>query len=246
MVYQIKIEKFEGPLGLLLEMIEKRKLSINEVSLADVTDQYIDYLKKLEGFPLQEVSNFIAIASTLLLIKSASLIPTFQFSEEEAGDIKDLERRLQFYTHIRNFAALLEKCFGKNIMFGREAFLGLNFEFLEPKGVTKGKIFAVMKQIIANLPQKEILPKALVKKTISLERKIGDIINRIQQQIEMSFADVSGFGGKASPRLVGLGPKKIEIIVSFLAILEMIKRGFVIVEQTAVFENIKIKKICRK
>ncbi|PJC25213.1 MAG: hypothetical protein CO056_01210 [Candidatus Tagabacteria bacterium CG_4_9_14_0_2_um_filter_41_11] len=242
MTYQIKLEKFEGPLGMLLELIEKRKLSISDVSLADVTDQYVDYLKTLEGFPLGEVSSFIAIASTLLLIKSASLIPTFQFSEEEAGDIKDLERRLQLYAHIRNFAIELGKCFGKNIMFGREAFLGLNFEFLEPKGVTKEKIFEAMRQIIANLPQKEILPKALVKKTISLEKKITDIISRLQQQIEMSFADISGLDGKANPRLVGLGPKKIEIIVSFLAILELIKRGFVIVEQTTVFQNIKIKK----
>jgi len=79
MTYQIKLEKFEGPLGMLLELIEKRKLSISDVSLADVTDQYVDYLKTLEGFPLGEVSSFIAIASTLLLIKSASLISTFQF-----------------------------------------------------------------------------------------------------------------------------------------------------------------------
>lgn len=232
MAYQIKIEKFEGPLSLLLELIEKHKLSINEISLANVADQYIEYLKSLEKFPLGEAANFIAVASTLLLIKSASLIPTFQFSEEEAGDIKDLERRLQFYAHIRNFAAELGKCFGKNIMFGREAFLGFNFGFLEPKGVTKEKIFATMKQIIANLPQKEILPKALVKKTISLEKKIGDIISRIQQQIELSFSDAM-IGGKK---------EKVEIIVSFLAILELIKRGFIIVEQTAVFENIKIKK----
>ena len=68
------------------------------------------------------------------------------------------------------------------------------------------------------------------------DKKIGDIISRIQQQIEMSFSDVSVLGG------VGLGPKKVEIIVSFLAILELIKRGFIIVEQSAVFENIKIKK----
>lgn len=235
-MYQIKIEKFEGPLAMLLEMIERRKLSINEVSLVDVTNQYINYLKALEGFSFEEVSSFIVIASTLLLIKSASLIPAFQFSEEEAGDIKDLERRLQLYSYIRNFAIELEKYFGKNIMFGREAFLGFNFEFLEPKGVTKEKIFAAMKQIIANLPQKEILPKAFVKKTISLEKKIEDMISRIQQQIEMSFADVSSFDG------VDIESKKVEIIVSFLAILELIKRGFVIVEQATVFENIKIKK----
>jgi segregation and condensation protein A len=232
MTYQIKLEKFEGPLAMLLELIEKRKLSINEVSLADVTDQYVEYLKTLEGFPLLEVSNFVAIVSTLILIKSASLIPSFELSEEETGDIKDLERRLQIYSQIRNFAAVLGQSFAKNIMFNREAFLGLSFGFLEPKGVTKQKLFSAMKQIIANLPVKEILPNALVKKTISLEKKIGDIIGRIQQQIELSFSDAIAGGKK----------EKVEIIISFLAVLELIKRGFIIVEQSAVFENIKIMK----
>jgi segregation and condensation protein A len=241
-MYQIKLEKFEGPLAMLLEMIEKRKLSVNEVSLADVTDQYIDYLKALEGFPLAEVSSFVAIASTLMLIKSASLIPSFEITEEEAGDIKDLERRLKIYAHFRNFASVLSQSFGKNIMFNREAFLGLNFGFLEPKNVTKEKLFSAMKQIIANLPQKEILPKALVKKAVSLEKKISEIIERIQQKIEMSFADFSSSDQSASQRLVGLGPKKIEIIISFLAVLELVRRGFILVEQTAIFDNIKIMK----
>lgn len=231
-MYQIKIEKFEGPLGLLLEMIEKRKLSINEISLAEVTDQYVEYLKKLEGFPLAEVSGFVAVASTLILLKSASLIPSFELSEEEVGDIKDLERRLQIYQHIRNFAAGLGIRFGKNILFGREAFLGMSSGFLEPKGLTKQKLVSAMKQIIASLPQKEILPKAMIKKVISLEKKIEEIISRIQQQIEISFSDAFMMG-KA---------EKVEIIVSFLAVLELIKRGFVVVEQKTVFDNIKIKK----
>lgn len=232
MPYQIKLEKFEGPLAALLELIEKRKLSINEVSLADVTDQYINHLKALEGFPLMEVSNFVAIASTLMLIKSASLIPSFELTEEETGDIKDLERRLQIYTQIRNFASILGQSFGKKIMFNREAFLGFNFEFLEPKGVTKEKLHDVLKQIIANLPIKEILPEAVVKKTVSLEKKISEIITRIHQQIELSFSDAFTVGKN----------ERIEIIISFLAVLELIKRGFIMVEQTAVFDNIKIKK----
>ncbi|MFH0803519.1 MAG: segregation/condensation protein A [Candidatus Tagabacteria bacterium] len=232
MPYQIKLEKFEGPLGALLELIEKRKLSINEVSLADVTDQYINYLKALEGFPLAEVSNFVAIASTLMLIKSASLIPSFELTEEETGDIKDLERRLQIYARIRNFASVLGQFFGEDIMFGREAFLGFNFGFLEPKGVTMEKLHHVLKQIIANLPIKEILPEAVVKKTVSLEKKISEIISRIHQQIEVSFSDAFTVGKN----------ERIEIIISFLAVLELIKRGFIMVEQSQIFDNIKIKK----
>lgn len=232
MTYQIKLRQFEGPLSLLLELVEKRKLSINEVSLANVTDQYIEYLKTIENFPLEEVSSFVAVASTLLLIKSASLIPTLELSEEETGDIKDLERRLQFYNIIKNAALVFEKTFAKNLMFEREAFLGCSFEFLEPKAVTKEKLYSALKQIAANLPQKEILASAIVKKAVSMEKKIAEIIGRIQQQMEISFSAAFASGKN----------EKIEIIISFLAVLELIKRGFIIVEQNTVFDTIKIKK----
>lgn len=232
MPYQVKVEKFEGPLAALLELIEKRKLSINDVSLAEVTDQYIEHLKKIEGFPFEEVSAFVAVASTLLLIKSASLIPTLRLSEEETGDIKDLERRLQIYSCVRTFALDLGKYFGKNIMFGREAFAGFSFDFLEPKGITAEKLHAALKKLIDELPKTEILPEVLVKKTISLEKRIEEVISRIQQQMEISFADSFRLGAK----------EKVEIIVSFLAILELIKRGFIMVEQNQIFDNIKIRR----
>ncbi len=231
-MYQIRLEKFEGPLGLLLELIEKRKLSINEISLANITDQYIEHLKSLGEFPMGEAANFVAVASTLLLIKSSSLIPSFELSEEETGDIKDLERRLQLYNLVKNAASEILKSFGKKIGFGREAFLGYSFEFLEPKGLTKEKIALALKQIVANLPKKEILPKVLVKKAVSLEKKIAEIVERIQQKMELSFSEAFT-GGKT---------EKVEIIVSFLAMLELIKRGFIIVEQSAVFDNIKVRK----
>ena len=75
--YQIKTEVFEGPLELLLDLVEKRKLFINEISLASVADDYITHLKTFEKMPVDFVSNFLIVASTLILIKSKSLLPTF-------------------------------------------------------------------------------------------------------------------------------------------------------------------------
>src|SRR3989344_4410007 len=97
--FKIHIEGFEGPLELLLSLIEKRKLPINDVSLASVTDEYILHIQQQKEFPLSETSHFILIASTLLLIKSKSLLPTLELTEEEAGDIENLERRLKLYKH---------------------------------------------------------------------------------------------------------------------------------------------------
>jgi segregation and condensation protein A len=230
-MYRVKLEKFEGPLSLLLELVEGRKLSINEVSLAHVTDQYLEYLKTATGFPTEEVAGFVAIAATLMLIKSASLIPSLELTEEEKGDIKELERRLELYRRIRELSQKIGKIFGKTPMFNREPFSGINFGFIEPKGITKGKLFSALKEIVSNLPLKEVLPEAMVKKTISLEKKMEELLGRVQRQFEFHFSDLA-----ASKR------EKIEIIISFLAVLELIKREFIVVEQNTTFENIRIKK----
>ncbi len=232
MQYQIKLEKFEGPLFLLLELIEKRKLCINDVSLAEIADQYLSHLKELRGFPMEEVANFVSVASTLILIKSTSLLPFFELSEEETGDIKELQRRLQFYCFIRDLAKKLEGVFGQTMLFEREAFIGINPGFVEPKNLTKEKLFLTLKEIISNLPLKEIFPETIVKKTISLEKKAEELINRIKQQIEISFADAFNTNKI----------EKIEIIVGFLAVLELIKQGIITAEQNILFENFKIKK----
>ncbi len=232
MQYQIKLEKFEGPLFLLLELIEKRKLCINDVSLAEIADQYLSHLKELRGFPMEEVANFVSVASTLILIKSTSLLPFFELSEEETGDIKELPRRLQFYCFIRDLAKKLEGVFGQTMLFEREAFIGINPGFVEPKNLTKEKLFSTLKEIISNLPIKEIFPETIVKKTISLEKKVEELISRIKQQIEISFADAFNTNKI----------EKIEIIVGFLAVLELIKQGIITAEQNILFENFKIKK----
>jgi hypothetical protein len=89
--FQVKTHIFEGPLDTLLSLIEKRKLFINDISLAQVADDYISYVKSLNDFPIADSAHFILIASTLVLIKSKSLLPTLTLSEEEESSIEDLE-----------------------------------------------------------------------------------------------------------------------------------------------------------
>ncbi|MEK7117749.1 MAG: segregation/condensation protein A, partial [Patescibacteria group bacterium] len=81
--FKVKTGDFEGPLELLLELIEKRKLHINDVSLSQVADDFIAHIKSLEEFPMNDSADFILIASTLLLIKSKSLLPTLELTEDE-------------------------------------------------------------------------------------------------------------------------------------------------------------------
>lgn len=234
-MYAVKLGQFEGPLDLLLELIEKRKFSINDVSLAEITDQYVEYLKKLENFPTEEVVIFIAIASTLMLIKSRSLMPSLELTEEEEKSIEELEERLKIYGRIRELSFHIKNIFAKNPVFIREGFKGVEIGFIEPEGLDINKLVCVLREVLDKLPVKECLPEKEVKKVISLEEKITELTERMRTSLEMSFSEFTGSKNSAEKEEI-----KIEIIVSFLAMLELVKQGIIMVKQAELFDNINI------
>src|SRR6478609_2971026 len=97
MDFAVKTPVYEGPLDLLLDLVEKRKLFVSDVSLAQVTDDFIKYIESHEEFPISESAEFIVIASTLMLVKSRSLLPMLELTQEEEASIEDLEKRLVLY-----------------------------------------------------------------------------------------------------------------------------------------------------
>src|SRR3989344_6417005 len=119
--YTVKTEAFEGPLDLLLELVTKRKLFVNDVSLSQVTDDFISYIDQHEEFPISESAEFILGASTLMLIKSRSLLPMLQLTEEEEESIHELENRLAIYAKVKELAGGLKAIFGTSIIFEKEA-----------------------------------------------------------------------------------------------------------------------------
>ncbi len=114
--YSVKTGAYEGPLDALLELIEKRKFHINEISLAEVTNDYVAYMRSLPALDLNEATGFILIASTLVLIKSRSLLPGLALSKDEEEQIVDLEKRLRLYEVVRNASALVKEHFGKRML----------------------------------------------------------------------------------------------------------------------------------
>ncbi len=221
--YKVKTSIFEGPLEVLLDLIEKRKLFINDISLAKVADDYISYVKTLERFPIAQSANFILVASTLLLIKSKSLLPTLSLSEDEKGDIADLERRLKIYKKIKELSIRVKEHFGKKIMFAPEI-RQVEPVFSPSKEMTVGKILIAVKEVLKNLPKKDFLSRVVVEKVISLENMISRLTERVNVALKMSFREFSkshkdGANGK------------IHIIVSFLAMLELVKQGIISVTQ---------------
>ncbi len=230
--FAIKTEVFEGPLDLLLNLIEKRKLLINDITLSKVTDDYISHVNNLPTFSIPDRANFILVASTLLLIKSKSLLPTLDLSGEEQESIEDLEKRLKEYQRIKELSLHVKELFGKNVIFAKSQNRQVVPVFSPQEGMTAAGLFAAIKDVLKSLPKKEILPQAIVKKVISLEEMIGNLTNRIKSNIKMSFRDFSSQEGKQ---------EKVTIIISFLAMLELVKQGIIDVTQQNRFDDIQME-----
>lgn len=228
--YTVKTEVFEGPLHLLLDLIEKRKLLINDVSLANVADDFIAYLEKQEAFSMKDTAEFILIASTLLLIKSKSLLPTLNLTNEEQGDIANLELRLKLYQRFKELAAHLRLIFGKTPLFSPEP-RPREIVFSAHARITNQNLLAAVQEALNNVPRPIHTPSVSVKKVISLEEMIVTLSDRIKGALTMSFRDFSGIGKK----------EKVEVIVSFLAMLELVKRGVLLVKQENHFDDITIE-----
>src|SRR3990167_6165430 len=116
MTFSIKTDSYEGPFELVLELIEARKLLVNDLALANITEDFITHVRAQDTFPVEETANFIQLAATLLLIKSKSLIPDLTLTEEENADIDDLKRRLEAYEKVRSATRELARIAGKTTM----------------------------------------------------------------------------------------------------------------------------------
>lgn len=225
--FRIKAGEFEGPLDLLLELIEKRKLHISDVSLTQVADDFIEYTKGFENFPINDSADFIFIASTLLLIKSKSLLPNLELTEEEEQSIEKLEDRLEIYKKYKELSLVIGKMFGNFLYFAEERKQKIIF-FSPTRDITVNNLRTALVEAINNIPKEIKLDKVIVAKVVSLEEMINKLSKRIEEGLQASFKSFVKMG-KSS---------KVDVIVSFLAMLELVKRGNIRVIQEENFGDI--------
>ncbi len=229
--FKIKTPAFEGPLDLLLSLVEKRKLFINDIALSKVTDDFIAYIQNFEAMPMADSAQFILIASTLLLIKSKSLLPALTLTEEEEEGIHDLETRLKIYKRIKDASINVKNLFGNEMIFFQSTQRLPQSVFAPHESMNLLSLAQAIKDIIKALPKKENIPKAVVRKVVSLEEMIENLTKRITQGLKMKFSDFSS-GHKA---------EKVNVIVSFLAMLELVKQGIIYVTQENNFDDIHME-----
>lgn len=253
--FTIKTEVFEGPLDLLLTLIEKRKLFVSDISIAKVTDDYIEYVNRLADYSLGDRTQFIYIASTLLLIKAKSLLPNLELTDEEQTDIGLLEQRLKELAVMRKAGAEIQKQFGMHVIFPRGELHTDIHVFAPSKDASVQSLSEAMNRVLGALPKKVEHPKILVQKTVSLEETIEKLTERIKTAVRMSFAEFSGKHAKTGPGSNGSGNNggnagksfeegrgaRVEVIISFLAMLELMKQGVLDAKQEGLFDEIHME-----
>jgi len=228
--FQIKTNIFEGPLELLLELVERRKLLINDISLATVTDDYMFHVSQMQELSLPNTSQFISLAATLLLVKSKSLLPVLSLTDEEETSIEDLEERLRRYQMVRDAALPLQNIFGTTRLYAPKFTPPNTPVFVPDKFCDIASLHLAMSEALTSLPKKENLTKAKVKATISLEDMMQNLQHRISQFSKVNFSELHA--GE---------PERRVVIVGFLAVLELFKQGNLIINQTQHFSEIEIE-----
>lgn len=240
--YKVKTGGFEGPLELLLSLIEQRKLFVNEISLAEVTNDYISYVKSITDVPkekqIADMSYFVLVAATLILIKSKSLLPNLELTEDETEKIGDLERRLALYQIIKNSSIDIKNQFGVKVIFWPNDRVWGEPLFVPDEAITVYNVKNSILEVLNNLPViEEKKPEVEIKKIINIDQVINSLTDRIQNAINLSFREFSKSHGAENAEEV-----KIHIIVSFLAMLELVREGIIDVIQNSSFGDIEMNR----
>lgn len=230
-------EKFSGPLGLLLQLIEGEKLDITEINLAKIADQYVEHLRSITDTDAEEMADFLVIAAKLLFIKSKALLP-YLYTEEDEKEIDDLEKQLKMYKEfvlasqkVKDIIALENFLFLPPLLKNRRSQFNLPV-FSAPKKITSEILHAALLNLIENLKKvaPEILEERFLEPKINIEEKIFLIRKLLVDKIKVNFS-----------KILRAATNKTEVIVSFLAVLELAKQHELIFDQEELFSEIHIR-----
>ena len=225
-MYQIKLEQFQGPLELLLEIIEKQELDITQVSLAKIAEDYLVYIKQAE-LPPDEMADFLLVASKLLFIKSQALFP--QFGLEEEGLALEIQLKiLKLYFDASK--QIDQKIREKQFVYFRDK-MPTERVFRPPQKATVTVLQSAFEAVIKAVMPLVRVPKEIKIRMISIGERIEHMKKMILEKLTMSF---KGFTGQSKD--------KTELIVSFLALLELCKQRVVEVKQEGLFKDILIER----
>ena len=242
MAYLVKLQEFEGPLDLLLHLISKSKVQIEDISIAEITEQYIEAVQLMEEFNIEVASEFLVMASTLMYIKSCSLVPKVQADiedQDEEDPKQELITRLLEYKKFKEAAVKMKE---------REAyFSGMFYKLPEELYLDEGKD-ALPSDINVDALQRA-LNKLLNTRGTNKKEDITPMIHEIKRDPVSIHEKVSLlkslFNQHQQATFFSIfkdDTRREDIIATFLALLELIKDNFLNVKQDYPYEDIVIKR----
>lgn len=239
----VKLEAFEGPLDLLLHLIDKNKINIYDIPIIEITEQYLDYIRRMETKDLDVMSEFLVMAATLLNIKSKMLLPVEEAEDEETVDPRQelVERLLEYKMYKYISEELKDKQMDASLVMFKSPSI--------PPEIADFKEEIDVEELLSDLSLSKLheIFKSVVKKQVDkidpIRSKFGKI-EREEINLSTKFIQIQEYGlshGKFSFRsLLEAQHTKMEAIVTFLGILELIKIGRIQIEQECLFDDIII------
>ncbi|KKW32160.1 MAG: Segregation and condensation protein A [Candidatus Uhrbacteria bacterium GW2011_GWA2_52_8d] len=230
MAFEVKLETFDGPLHVLLELIQGEELPITEVSLGSVTQKYLEYMNT-HDVPPEELADFLVVATKLLLLKSQAILPIEAEPEE---DPSTLALQLRLYKEFVDASRTLE-----------ERFDSTNWSF---ERATPDVVRLEIGEVVTNLCAEDLreafsgllkrlepffkLQTAALERVVSVGERLQEIHEAILSRTKMTFRQIASSG-----------KSKVDVVISFLALLELVKQRVVHVVQSGVFDEIEIKRV---
>lgn len=227
---KVVLPQFSGPYDLLLSLVGEKKLNISEMALSLVTEQFLRYLDTLEKNRAEEIADFLVVAARLLLLKSKMLLP--QFSPEE-DDGLCLEEQLRVYQQFVEASKTVNRLWlGTLRTVFRVEHLRKREQFSAPEGVTLDCLRETMVQLVRRLAPPKPIPETRIDRSISMKEKIDAIRDLLSGGRRVAFHDI-----------LSNARNKTDIIVSFLAILELLKQKAVAFYQDETFSDILVERV---
>jgi len=229
-LYQIQTEFFAGPLDLLLYLIKKNKMNIMDVKISEITGEYLYYLRNNKGINPSREGDFLMTASTLIYIKSRSLLPKPEILQEESPEDK-LRQTLIEYEKVQKISRLLKDLEGEEILLWKREEIVENFDSKEfdIESISPFQLAEVFLNIVKRKEREEFL--YIETKNYSVEEKMNEILASLDENGYINFSEYV---------------KKLdtieEVLVSFFTLLEMIKQRILMAIQKSLFDTISVWK----
>jgi segregation and condensation protein A len=226
----IQLENFTGPLDLLLQLIEEKELEITEISIASVAEQFLSYLSELEERRPDELADFLVIATKLLLLKSHALLPFLHVEEEE--DPGELAAQLRMYKKYADATKLIEAQILRGAFLYPKKATPPQPGFFPPQGLVSTQLHDYFVEVLQRLEPVVRIPKAALAKVVTLREKFCQIQDLLEKEAKLHFNE-----------LLSASRDRAEVVVTFLALLELVKQQTVCVTQQKSFSDITIEKM---